>query len=68
MISRNRKNLCLKLKSLMDENKNIQKINKVKSRLRIINFYKKAYSLIKKKEEIPNTLVFEEIEMTESSD
>ena len=68
MIYRNRKNLCLKFKSLTDGNKNIQKINKIKSRLQIINFYKKAFSLIKKKEEIPNTLLFGEIEMTESSD
>jgi hypothetical protein len=68
MISRNRNNLCLKFKSLMDGNKNIQKINRMKSRLKIINFYKKAFSLKKNKEEIPNTLVFGEIEMTESSD
>ena len=68
MIYRNRKNLCLKFKSLTDGNKNIQKINKIKSRLQIINFYKKTFSLIKKKEEIPNTLLFGEIEMTESSD
>ena len=68
MIYRNRKNLCLKFKSLTDGNKNIQKINKIKSRLQIINLYKKTFSLIKKKEEIPNTLLFGEIEMTESSD
>jgi hypothetical protein len=52
----------------MNGNKNIQKINKMKSRLQIINFYKKTFSLLKKKEEIPSALVFGEIEMTESSD